>query len=103
MRAAFYRVAVAAIGSCGFRRAILRKRLLIRAVGHSGGTENEFAHDLREGFSGDVGEARLQDNETAAGVAPERAGDSVDADGIGVGGLFAVEDLYFGGQGSSEA
>src|SRR5580692_3626475 len=59
--------------------------------------ENEFAHDLREGFSCDVREKRLQDYVAAAGIAPESAGDDVDADGLGVGGFLAVEDLHDGG------
>src|SRR5580704_18463470 len=51
------------------------------------------------GFSCDVGEKRLQDNVAAAGIAPESAGDDVDTNGIGVGGLFTVEDLHDGGHG----
>jgi len=97
VRAAFCGAAVRAIGSGGFRGAILWERLLVRAMGHSRWSEDELTHDLREGFSGDVGEKRLQDYVAAAGIAPESAGDDVDADGIGVGGFFAVEDLHDGG------
>ena len=52
-----------------------------------------------KGLSGDVGHKRLQDDKTAAGITPESARDDIDADGIGVGGLFAVEDLHDGRNG----
>src|SRR5208282_3138917 len=90
---------VAAEGRGDFRRAILRERLLVGAVGHARGAENEFAHDLREGLSRDVGQKRLKDYVAAAGIAPESARYDVDAYGIGIGGFFAVKDLHDGGNG----
>ena len=96
--AAFDGVAVGAIWSGGFGPKIFRKRLLVSAVSHTGGAENEFAHDLREWLSCDVGHERLQNYVTAAGVTPESARDDIDADGIGVGGFCAVENLDDGGK-----
>lgn len=98
MPAAFDGLAIAAIGRGGFGPEIFRERLFVGAVGHAGGAENEIVEKRGEGFSGDVHEKSLQDDEPAAGIAPKSAGDYVDADGLGVGGFFAVEDLHDGGK-----
>ena len=51
-------------------------------------------HEFRERLAGYVNHELLFDGDPAAGIAFQRAGDDIDADRFGVGGLFAVEDFH---------
>src|SRR6185312_8932047 len=73
------------------------QRLLVSTLSHSGGTEREFAHDLREGLADGVSDDELLDSHSAAGVLILGAGRELDAHGLRVGRLLAVEDLLDGG------
>ena len=85
--------AVGAVASGGARRERGGERLLKRGGGHAGRGEDASAEERVEGFSGYVEGELLGDRVAAAGVAPLGAGTEVEADGGGIGGWSAVEDL----------
>jgi hypothetical protein len=82
-----------------FFEAIGRDGLLVGAVGHADGAEDEGLHDLGEGLVSGVDHDLLGDGEASAGVAEGAPGQCGDPDGFSICRLDAVEDLLEGGDG----
>jgi hypothetical protein len=57
---------------------------------------------LWEGFVGDVDDELLFYGDPASGISLLGTGDIIDANGVSVGGLFAIEDLYKRGNGLAD-
>jgi hypothetical protein len=73
------------------------QRLLEGAASHAEGSEHDLPGELGERLAGHIQDQLLRHFVAAAGVAPFRTGDDIDANGRGVGGLPAVEHLDQGG------
>ncbi|MCK7541442.1 MAG: hypothetical protein MZV63_66440 [Marinilabiliales bacterium] len=71
----------------------VRKRLLVSAVGHAQGPEDQLGEKRREGLSRRLLHQELGDREAAPRIAPYAPREDVDEDGLAVGRLFAAQDL----------